>query len=51
MTRPSNASNIVIRFDMRSSPLCKKTSEDRYWAALDMATWADNQVINVVGLS
>jgi len=36
---------------MRGSPLCKDTSADRYRAALDMASWADNQMVNVVGLS
>ena len=51
MTRPLTPSNIVLRFDMRSSPLCKDTSADRYRTALDMASWADSQMINVVGLS
>ena len=51
MTRPLTPSNIVLRFDMRSSPLCKDTSADRYRTALDMTSWADSQVINVVGLS
>ena len=51
MTRRTTTSNIVLRFDMRTSPLCKDTSADRYRAALDMASWADNQMVNVVGLS
>ena len=51
MAVPSTTNNIVIRFDMRSSPLCNDASADRYQAALEMATWADDQVINVVGLS
>jgi alkanesulfonate monooxygenase SsuD/methylene tetrahydromethanopterin reductase-like flavin-dependent oxidoreductase (luciferase family) len=51
MTVPSTTSNIVIRFDMRSSPQCKDTSADRYRAALEMATWADSQLVNIIGLS
>ena len=51
MSHRTTTSNIVLRFDMRTSPLCKDTSADRYRAALDMASWADNQMVNVVGLS
>ena len=51
MTRSSTTSNIILRFDMRSSPLCKDTPSDRYRAALDMASWADSQLVSVVGLS
>ena len=51
MTRRLTTSNIVLRFDMRTSPLCKDTSADRYRAALDIASWADNQMVNVVDVS
>lgn len=43
--------NIVLRFDMRSSQRCPDTPEQRYQAALEMAEWADNNTIDVVGLS
>lgn len=43
--------NIVIRFDMRRSPLCIDTASDRYSTALEMACWADNNTVDVVGLS
>ena len=43
--------NIVLRFDMRSSPQCKETPAERYRAALEMAAWADRNTVDVVGLS
>jgi alkanesulfonate monooxygenase SsuD/methylene tetrahydromethanopterin reductase-like flavin-dependent oxidoreductase (luciferase family) len=43
--------NIVLRFDMRSSPECPDTPADRYRAALDMASWADRNTVDVIGLS
>jgi Luciferase-like monooxygenase len=43
--------NIVLRFDMRSSPECPDTSVDRYRAALEMASWADRNTVDVIGLS
>ncbi len=43
--------NIVLRFDMRSSPHCPDTSTDRYHAALEMANWADRNTVDVIGLS
>ena len=36
---------------MRTSPKCKDVPADRYHAALEMATWADTHMVNVVGLS
>lgn len=36
---------------MRSSPDCPDTPSDRYHAAIDMACWADQQPVDVVGLS
>jgi alkanesulfonate monooxygenase SsuD/methylene tetrahydromethanopterin reductase-like flavin-dependent oxidoreductase (luciferase family) len=43
--------NIVLRFDMRSSPECPDTASDRYHAALEMAIWADRNTVDVIGLS
>jgi len=43
--------NIVLRFDMRSAPQCQEASRDRYRAAIDMASWADRNTVDVVGLS
>jgi len=43
--------NIVLRFDMRSSPDCPERPPARYRAALDMARWADRNTVDVVGLS
>lgn len=43
--------NLVLRFDMRSAPHCPDTVRDRYKAAVDMARWADQNSIDVVGLS
>jgi alkanesulfonate monooxygenase SsuD/methylene tetrahydromethanopterin reductase-like flavin-dependent oxidoreductase (luciferase family) len=43
--------SIVLRFDMRSGPQCTETSADRYQAAIDMACWADDNKIDVIGLS
>jgi len=51
MSGSSPMRNIVLRFDMRSSPKCPDTSADRYRAALDMARWADRNAIDVIGLS
>ena len=43
--------NIVLRFDMRTAPFCPDKAADRYRAAVDMAVWADDKPIDVVGLS
>ncbi|CAA0115162.1 Alkanal monooxygenase alpha chain [Halioglobus japonicus] len=43
--------NIVLRFDMRCAPQCTESAEERYQAALEMARWADENSIDVVGLS
>jgi alkanesulfonate monooxygenase SsuD/methylene tetrahydromethanopterin reductase-like flavin-dependent oxidoreductase (luciferase family) len=43
--------NIVLRFDMRSAPHSPEIPASRYRAAIDMACWADDNLINVVGLS
>lgn len=43
--------NIVLRFDMRSAPQCPDSPSDRYRAALEMAAWADQRAVDVVGLS
>lgn len=43
--------NLVLRFDMRSSPLCKDAQQDRYRAAIEMAGWADRNTVDVIGLS
>jgi alkanesulfonate monooxygenase SsuD/methylene tetrahydromethanopterin reductase-like flavin-dependent oxidoreductase (luciferase family) len=43
--------NIVLRFDMRRGPNCPDTPQARYRAALEMATWADRNSIDVIGLS
>ena len=43
--------NIVLRFDMRSAPQCNETPSERYHAALDMAAWADQNSVDVIGLS
>ena len=43
--------NIVLRFDMRSAPDCPQTPAERYCAAVDMAQWADQNTVDVVGLS
>ncbi len=51
MSRPTPARNIVLRFDMRSSPQCPDASADRYRAALEMAEWADRNTVDVIGLS
>jgi alkanesulfonate monooxygenase SsuD/methylene tetrahydromethanopterin reductase-like flavin-dependent oxidoreductase (luciferase family) len=51
MSRPTPLRNIVLRFDMRSSPQCPDASRDRYRAALEMACWADRNTVDVIGLS
>lgn len=51
MSSSSPQRNIVLRFDMRSSPGCRDSPAERYKAALDMACWADENSIDVVGLS
>ncbi len=51
MSGPSLIRNIVLRFDMRSSPKCPDASADRYRAALEMASWADRNTVDVIGLS
>ncbi len=43
--------NIVLRFDMRAAPDCPDSPRDRYRAAADMAAWADEHSVDVVGLS
>jgi len=43
--------NVVLRFDMRSSPHCPDAPKERYRAALDMANWADRNTVDVIGLS
>lgn len=43
--------NIILRFDMRSSPQCSESQACRYQAVLDMATWADKNEVDVIGLS
>ena len=43
--------NIVLRFDMRCSPACRESQDQRYHAAIEMARWADEQSVDVVGLS
>lgn len=43
--------NIVLRFDMRRSPQSEDSESARYSAAIDMAQWADNNCVDVVGLS
>jgi alkanesulfonate monooxygenase SsuD/methylene tetrahydromethanopterin reductase-like flavin-dependent oxidoreductase (luciferase family) len=51
MSGPSPVRNIVLRFDMRSSPECPDAAADRYRAALEMAIWADRNTVDVIGLS
>lgn len=51
MGDPSHMRNIVLRFDMRRSPACPDSASDRYRAALEMASWADRNAIDVIGLS
>jgi len=43
--------NIVLRFDMRSSPQGMETASQRYRTAIEMAQWADRNSIDVIGLS
>src|SRR5678815_6069475 len=43
--------NIVLRFDMRSAAHCTESSSQRYRAALEMASWADRNAVDVIGLS
>lgn len=47
----SDMRNIVLRFDMRRSPQCTEDNADRYRAAVEMAAWADDNAVDVVGLS
>lgn len=51
MSGTSPTRNIVLRFDMRTGPLCPEPATERYRAALEMACWADNSTVDVVGLS
>jgi alkanesulfonate monooxygenase SsuD/methylene tetrahydromethanopterin reductase-like flavin-dependent oxidoreductase (luciferase family) len=51
MNDPQTMRNIVLRFDMRSSPLCADAPAVRYRAAIDMTRWADRNQVDVVGLS
>lgn len=44
-------SNIVLRFDMRTSPECPDSPADRYTSAVKMGCWADDKAIDVLGLS
>lgn len=43
--------SIVLRFDMRSAPRCPEDPATRYRSVMDMAAWADDNQIDVVGLS
>lgn len=43
--------NIVLRFDLRSAPNCSETPAERYRTALEMAQWADQNTVDVIGLS
>ena len=43
--------NIVLRFDMRTAPFCPEDQANRYSAAIEMAAWADDLPIDVIGLS
>ena len=51
MSGSSTMRNIVLRFDMRSSPECPDAPAERYRAALEMASWADRNSVDVIGLS
>jgi alkanesulfonate monooxygenase SsuD/methylene tetrahydromethanopterin reductase-like flavin-dependent oxidoreductase (luciferase family) len=51
MSERSPLRNIVLRFDMRSAAHCIDTPVQRYRAALEMASWADRNTIDVIGLS
>lgn len=51
MTDSYSSRNIVLRFDMRSASTCPDSTSERYQAALEMAQWADNNTVDVVGLS
>ena len=41
----------VIQFDLRRSPECPDSQEERYRACLDMVRWADENGITVAGFS
>ena len=41
----------VIQFDMRRSPECPDSQEERYRACIDMVRWADDKGITVAGFS
>jgi alkanesulfonate monooxygenase SsuD/methylene tetrahydromethanopterin reductase-like flavin-dependent oxidoreductase (luciferase family) len=43
--------NIVLRFDMRTSEQSPEAPAERYAASLEMAAWADENTVDVVGLS
>jgi hypothetical protein len=43
--------NIILRFDMRSSDQCPESATQRYRAAIEMASWADRNTVDVIGLS
>ena len=43
--------NIVLRFDMRCSPQSQESQGERYRTTIDMARWADNNEVDVIGLS
>ena len=43
--------NIVLRFDMRCAPQCPDSQTNRYQAAIAMASWADQNSVDVIGLS
>ncbi len=51
MARLNDLRSIVLRFDMRSAPHCPEGVAERYRAAIDMAAWADDNEVDVVGLS
>ena len=43
--------NIILRFDLRNAPDCLETPAERYRTALEMAQWADQNTVDVIGLS
>ncbi|MDH3993018.1 MAG: LLM class flavin-dependent oxidoreductase [Gammaproteobacteria bacterium] len=51
MSEAAQSRNIVVRFDMRCSPHSRESQGERYRTALAMARWADNNKVDVLGLS
>lgn len=43
--------NVVLRFDMRTSSQSPESNGERYQACLDMACWADDKKVDVIGFS